>query len=104
VRLEDAEEGITAAIRQRKQAEDRAQKAEAARDHWEHAATAIGALYAACENQRDEARAARDRVRDLHTDWLSNGAPPLGTSITRWWDKRLIELTAALDEPKEPTP
>lgn len=48
-------------------------------------------------------RAALARVRALRTDWLSTGAPPLGTSIARWWDKRLIELDAALDEPKEPT-
>lgn len=49
------------------------------------------------------ARAAIARIRALRTDWLSTGAPPIGTSIARWWDKRLIELAAALDDPKEPT-
>jgi hypothetical protein len=47
------------------------------------------------------AQAAVARVHDLHTGWLSTGAPPLGTSIARWWDKRLIELAAALDEPRD---
>jgi hypothetical protein len=51
----------------------------------------------------EQAETAITRVRDLHARWLSAGAPPLGTSITRWWDKRLTELTAALAEPKEPT-
>lgn len=47
------------------------------------------------------AQAAIARVRALHTGWLSTGAPPLGTSIARWWDKRLIELAATLDEPSD---
>lgn len=53
--------------------------------------------------RESKAKAAIARVHALRTDWLSTGAPPLGTSIARWWDKRLIELAAALDEPKEPT-
>ncbi|MDQ0943299.1 hypothetical protein [Streptomyces sp. V1I1] len=59
-------------------------------------------LRATAEDLAD-AKAAIARVRALRTDWLSTGAPPIGTSIARWWDKRLIELDAALDEPKEPT-
>lgn len=60
-------------------------------------------LLADSHRRAEKAEAAVARVRALHTDWLSTGAPPLGTSIARWWDKRLIELAAALDEPKEPT-
>ncbi|NUU25241.1 MAG: hypothetical protein HOV68_27620 [Streptomycetaceae bacterium] len=73
VRLEDAEAGITAAIRQRKEQESRALRAEA----------------------------AVQRVTALRDRWVQAGPPPLGTSINRWVDKRLAELNAALDEPKE---
>lgn len=73
VRLEDAEAGITAAIRQRKEQENRALRAEA----------------------------ANARVQALAHRWVQAGPPPLGTSVSRWWDARLVELHAALDEPKE---
>jgi len=41
--------------------------AQAQRDaeHWEAAAAKNGELYAACENQRDDLRAAHDKVRNL---------------------------------------
>jgi hypothetical protein len=57
-------------------------------------------LRATAEDLAD-AKAAIARVRALRADWLSTGAPPLGTSIARWWDKRLIELAAALDQPQD---
>ncbi|WP_226966762.1 hypothetical protein [Streptomyces phaeolivaceus] len=41
------------------------------------------------------------RVIDLYEQWVKAGPPPLGTSVSRWWDARLVELHAALDEPKE---
>ncbi len=41
------------------------------------------------------------RVIDLYERWVAAGPPPLGTSISRWWDARLVELHAALDPPKE---
>ncbi|UUU21691.1 hypothetical protein [Streptomyces sp. DSM 40750] len=47
------------------------------------------------EKQRAEAADA------LYEQWVKAGPPPLGTSVSRWWDARLIELRAALDEPKE---
>jgi hypothetical protein len=42
--------------------------------------------------------AAIKRVRALADSWVKAGPPPLGTSVSRWWDARLIELRAALDE------
>ncbi|MDX3520741.1 hypothetical protein [Streptomyces scabiei] len=43
------------------------------------------------------------RLADLRDQWLMAGAPPLGTSINRWVDKRLVEFNAALDgEPPGP--
>lgn len=49
----------------------------------------------------EQAEAAIARVRALDERWVKAGPPPLGTSMARWWDARLIELHAALDEPKE---
>ncbi|MGQ4358540.1 hypothetical protein [Streptomyces sp. SAS_272] len=41
-----------------------------------------------------------NRVIDLYERWCKAGPPPLGTSISRWWDKRLLELRhAVLGEP-----
>lgn len=39
-------------------------------------------------------------VRALRDRWVKAGPPPLGTSMSRWWDRRLVELHAALN-PKE---
>jgi len=36
------------------------------------------------------------RVIALYEQWVQSGPPPLGTSISRWWDKRLAEMRAAL--------
>lgn len=33
----------------------------------------------------------------LYNSWVSMGPPPLGISMSRWWDARLTELRAALD-------
>ncbi|MDX3009617.1 hypothetical protein [Streptomyces caniscabiei] len=41
------------------------------------------------------------RVIVLYERWVKAGPPPLGTSVSRWWDARLIELRAALGETKE---
>ena len=60
--------------------------------------TALKRAHVALAEQAGKDQAALARVRALRTDWLSTGAPPIGTSIARWWDKRLIELNAALDE------
>lgn len=43
----------------------------------------------------------RDRLADLHARWIKAGPPPLGTSINRWWDKRLVELGAALNSKEQ---
>lgn len=43
------------------------------------------------------------RVTDLYERWVAAGPPPLGTSMSRWWDRRLAELHAALT-PTEPAP
>ncbi|HET6355997.1 hypothetical protein [Streptomyces sp.] len=43
------------------------------------------------------------RVIDLYERWVKAGPPPLGTSMSRWWDVRLAELHAAINPPKEPT-
>lgn len=54
-----------------------------------------------CEavQRRDTAEAAVARVQALAARWVVDGPPPLGTSIARWWDKRLVELQTALGEP-----
>lgn len=48
------------------------------------------------------------RVTALYERWVKAGAPPLGTSINRWWDRRLVELHDAIrppaDEPARTTP
>lgn len=36
------------------------------------------------------------RVIALHEQWVKAGPPPLGTSMSRWWDARLVELHAAI--------
>ncbi|MFB8772128.1 hypothetical protein [Streptomyces broussonetiae] len=45
------------------------------------------------------------RVIDLHERWVKAGPPPLGTPMSRWWDKRLVELHDAIlppdGQPKE---
>ncbi|WP_460071110.1 DUF6085 family protein [Streptomyces sp. YKOK-I1] len=45
------------------------------------------------------------RVIALYERWVKAGAPPLGTSVARWWDKRLVELHDAIlpPDPSAPT-
>lgn len=43
-------------------------------------------------------------VRALHERWIKAGPPPLGQSISRWWDRRLAELGAALRSEEQPGP
>ncbi|WP_405676876.1 DUF6011 domain-containing protein [Streptomyces sp. NBC_01511] len=45
---------------------------------------------------RQRAEATVARARDLCITWRGTSIP-LGTSINRWWDARLVELSAALD-------
>lgn len=47
------------------------------------------------------ASADMSAVRDLLARWQTAGPPPLGTSLSRWWDRRLVELAAALATTKE---
>lgn len=51
-----------------------------------------------------QAEADMGRVRVLAEQWVKAGPPPLGTSISRWWDKRLVELHHALNTEKETRP
>ncbi|GAB2731625.1 hypothetical protein [Streptomyces bullii] len=39
------------------------------------------------------------RVIALYEQWVKAGPPPLGTSIARWWDARLVELREAIRPP-----
>lgn len=43
------------------------------------------------------------RVIDLYEQWVKSGPPPLGTSISRWWDARLVELHDAILPPLRET-
>ncbi|MBP5870879.1 hypothetical protein [Streptomyces scabiei] len=51
----------------------------------------------AWQQRGDRAETALAGVRTLRDRWIKAGAPPLGTSMSRWWDKRLVELGAALN-------
>jgi hypothetical protein len=50
--------------------------------------------------QLARAQAAIEAVHVLAVRWAKAG-PPLGTSIARWVDARLIELNTALDKARE---
>ncbi|MEL3944843.1 hypothetical protein [Streptomyces sp. LNU-CPARS28] len=39
------------------------------------------------------------RVLALYEQWVKAGPPPLGTSVSRWWDARLVELHDAIRPP-----
>jgi hypothetical protein len=49
-----------------------------------------------------------DDVIALYEQWVKAGPPPLGTSIARWWDTKLIELHNAIrpgaEQPARTTP
>ncbi|MGW4728886.1 hypothetical protein ACWEQC_06845 [Streptomyces shenzhenensis] len=47
--------------------------------------------------------AAVERVTRLHSRWTHVGTPPVGTSISLWWDLRLSELGNALFPPDADT-
>lgn len=36
------------------------------------------------------------RVIALYERWVAEGFPPLGTSVSRWWDRKLVELRKAI--------
>lgn len=55
----------------------------------------------AIARQRDEAEATLDRGRALAATWRRTTVP-IGTSINRWWDARLVELNTALEPPAAP--
>jgi len=40
------------------------------------------------------------RVIALYEQWVAQGAPPLGVSMARWWDKKLVELHDAIRPPE----
>lgn len=51
-------------------------------------------------------RSAEDivtRVIALYEQWVKAGPPPLGVSVSRWWDARLVELHNAI-QPPQPEP
>lgn len=50
----------------------------------------------------EEAEARLASVTALYGQWVKAG-PPLGVSLARWWDARLIELNTALHDPKDQT-
>lgn len=43
-----------------------------------------------------EATGLRTRVTALFEQWVKAGPPPLGVPTARWWDRRLVELGAAI--------
>lgn len=47
------------------------------------------------------AEADLQRVTTLYEQWVKAGPPPAGTSISRWWDARLVELRTAILPPTE---
>lgn len=55
------------------------------RDEWETTA-----------HRRTEQQRA-DQLAALYERWVKAGPPPIGMSVSRWWDTRLAELRAALN-------
>ncbi|WP_329336144.1 hypothetical protein OG252_13245 [Streptomyces sp. NBC_01352] len=43
------------------------------------------------------------RAVALYERWVKAGPPPLGASLARWWDKRLVELHHAIVPPNDQT-
>ncbi|MFG2503629.1 hypothetical protein ACGFSB_36135 [Streptomyces sp. NPDC048441] len=50
-------------------------------------------------DQLRQAEAEVQRVIALYEQWVKAGSPPLGTSLSRWWDARLVELHDAIRPP-----
>ena len=69
-------------------------------DDWDShlAAVALSVLPAPAGRAAEE---TVTRVIDLYERWLKAGPPPIGTSMARWWDARLIELHDAI-RPADP--
>lgn len=64
---------------------------------------------AACRDQQwpqrlGHAEKTLAHVHALADRWVKAGPPPLGTPLSRWWDKRLAELNTTLDQPAPATP
>ncbi|MCF0086660.1 MULTISPECIES: hypothetical protein [unclassified Streptomyces] len=56
-------------------------------------------------DRAEHAEAAINQARALYESWVHAGPPPLGTSMARWWDSRLIELRTALQpDGQQPAP
>jgi hypothetical protein len=53
------------------------------------------------DHLRDTQSVVHD-VTALYGRWVKAGAPPLGTSMSRWWDRRLAEMRAALSLSGQP--
>lgn len=79
--------------RDRHLAEDHLAPAPAATEATEHEKTTrvFAALHRSAEQDVS-------RVIALYERWVKAGPPPLGTSMSRWWDKRLVELHDAILE------
>ncbi|MBP5930170.1 hypothetical protein F3K39_19065 [Streptomyces sp. LBUM 1479] len=59
----------------------------------------LAVIPAATRIAADRARNAEaevQRVVDLYERWVKAGPPPLGASMARWWDARLVELREAV--------
>lgn len=50
-----------------------------------------------------DAEAETQRVVALYEQWVKTGPPPLGASMARWWDERLVELRKAILGTKGPS-
>ncbi|WP_435218370.1 hypothetical protein [Streptomyces sp. bgisy034] len=56
-------------------------------------------VQAAARKLAEDQAAIVQRIVDLRRAWCKAGPPQLGTPVSRWWDRRLIELGEALTRP-----
>lgn len=75
----------------------RARRELADRDAAESADAAAGSYAGRAEHAEETIT----RVSALYERWVKAGPPPLGTSMSRWWDRRLVELHNAIRTPAE---
>lgn len=69
-------------------------------DMSEESRAALGEVVQAAARKFAEDQATIvQRVVDLRRAWCKAGPPPLGASMARWWDARLVELREALTVP-----
>lgn len=47
---------------------------------------------------------AVQRVRRLHATWRRTGPPPSRAQVAHWWQHKLDQLAAAVQDDQEPTP